>query len=231
MKVRRFRSTSDILDYRLHGADAASVRYNVDARTLKRWAAKEPTGWQREEEVNRLLAVSKRIAGKATYRDAVVAAGIATDKLRRRADRAARQALVVHEIEAARNPIAAAVNRLDDRRKRLTRDLIDAYVSDLPEPDPDALTDESLARLNEWIDRFWPCPATRRPPLRPSRPSYEPSRIAAPPSGATSVSPGPGTRSRADGCPGTHRCAPGAARADARSGTDTAAGSCEVRKP
>ena len=39
--------------------------------------------------MNRLLAVSKRIAGKATYRDAVVAAGIATDKLWRQADRAA----------------------------------------------------------------------------------------------------------------------------------------------
>ena len=65
MKVRRFRlDVLTILDYvELHGADAASVRYNVDARTLKRWAAKEPTGWQRGgggEPASRRLQANRR---------------------------------------------------------------------------------------------------------------------------------------------------------------------------
>lgn len=94
MKVRRSRlEVLGILDYvDLHGVDAASERFGVDGRTLKRWAEREPSGWQREEEVNRLLMIEKRIAGKVNYRDAVVGAGIATDKLWRQADRDARDA-------------------------------------------------------------------------------------------------------------------------------------------
>lgn len=92
MKVHRTRlEVLNILDHLdLHGERATSAKYGVDSRTLKRWAAREPSGWQREEEINRLLMVTKRLDGKVNYRDAVVGLGIATDKLWRMADRAAR---------------------------------------------------------------------------------------------------------------------------------------------
>ena len=94
MKVRRSRlEVLTILDFvDLWGADATTEKYGVDGRTLKRWQEREPSGWQREEEVNRLLMIEKRAAGKFSYRDLVVGAGVAADKIWRQADRLARAA-------------------------------------------------------------------------------------------------------------------------------------------
>ena len=103
MKVRRSRlEVLTILDHvDLWGADAATENYGVDSRTLKRWAEREPASWQREDEINRLLMVEKRATGKVGYRDALVGAGVAAEKVWRQADRDARHARCEQE-EAAR---------------------------------------------------------------------------------------------------------------------------------
>ena len=142
----------------VHGVEATEKRYRIDDRTLKRWQAKEPSGWEREEELNRLVMAEAHIAGTVKYRDAVVGRGIAWDKLWRIARR--------KEVEARRaeeqpkpeqpDPVQLAVDALREDQQRLMIDIIDtleaARDADPDQPEPDAVpTEVFAAQMLEWI--------------------------------------------------------------------------------
>jgi DNA segregation ATPase FtsK/SpoIIIE-like protein len=133
--VRIHRSRIEVLTILMHldvhGIDETCKRYRVDKRTLARWQTAEPSGWEREEELNRLRMAEAHIEGKVKYRDAAVGRGIAWDKLWRIARRKEAEQRRQGEAELEQpkaDPIYEAVMTLSDDRQRLMRDMIDLEI-------------------------------------------------------------------------------------------------------
>ena len=161
---------------RLAGIDTAVDTFGIDRRTVRGWVKGEPPPddqWTAVRDV--LLARGAELAAKGETKGLVqtlTAAGISERNVRYGqliARREARREQADAPAEA--NPVRAAIDALDDSRRRLMRDILDAELgARVPVTRPTSLLSPRLPAATRATAGFWPgspswqrCPMPRSP--------------------------------------------------------------------